>query len=72
MTELNEQVESLRHRRNELAETVATAGQGNVRATEIMYSGVRLSIGPLTTLVQDEVAKAVFRIEEGEIRQGIL
>jgi uncharacterized protein (DUF342 family) len=72
MTELNEQVESLRHRRNELAETVATAGQGNVRATEIMYSGVRLSIGPLTTPVQDEVAKAVFRIEEGEIRQGIL
>ncbi|MGE5507059.1 MAG: DUF342 domain-containing protein, partial [Chitinophagales bacterium] len=72
MTELSDQVERLRHRRDELAKIVATAGQGSVKATDTMLPGVRLTIGPLTTLIQDEVARAVFHLEDGEIRQGII
>ncbi len=70
MNQLNEAVERLRYRREDLEVLVNNAGVGLVRATETVFPGVKITIGPLTTLVQDEIAKALFYLEGGEIRIG--
>lgn len=70
MGQLNETVERLRYRREELEVLVNNAAAGLVKATDMIHSGVKISIGPLTLLVQDEAAKALFYLEDGEIRMG--
>jgi uncharacterized protein (DUF342 family) len=70
MNQLNEAVDRLRYRREELTVLVNAAGAGIVRATDTVFPGVRISIGSLSLLVQDETAKALFYVSEGEIRTG--
>ncbi|MGE5552318.1 MAG: DUF342 domain-containing protein [Betaproteobacteria bacterium] len=70
MNQLNKAVDTLRVRQEELRVLVSIATAGTVRALETVFPGVKITIGPLSLLVQDEVAKALFYVEGGEIRIG--
>lgn len=70
MTQLKQIVEDMQARKEELKLVVSNAGTGLVRAHDTVFPGVRISIGPLSLTVQDEASKALFYIEDGDIRMG--
>ncbi|HHW14741.1 MAG TPA: DUF342 domain-containing protein [Firmicutes bacterium] len=70
MQQLSEIISELRPRQEELRVLVESASAGQVRAAEMVFPGVRVSIGSVVTLVRDETAKALFYLDEGEIRVG--
>lgn len=70
LSQLSEEVETLRSRRYELDAIVNGSGPGLIKATETIHPGVRITIGPISQNIQDESAKALFYLEGGEIRMG--
>lgn len=70
MQQLNEVIEELGPRQEELKVLVEAASTGQVRASDRAFPGVRVSIGPVSMLVRDETPKALFYLADGEIRVG--
>lgn len=70
MNQLADAVDRLRTRKEELEVILNSSGSGTVRANDTAFPGVRITIGPVSMLVQDEAAKALFYLEGGEIRMG--
>lgn len=70
LSQLSEEVETMRTRREELDTIVNGGGPGLIKALDTVHPGVRVTIGPISLNIQDESAKALFYLESGEIRMG--
>lgn len=65
-----DEVLGLRRRKEQLEGYITGDVRGRVEATETIYPGVKITIGQASYLVKDEVAKALFYLQDGEVRQG--
>lgn len=67
---LRDEIMELRKRKEQLDTLFSGDHRGRVQASEVMYPGVKITIGRTSHLVKDELAKVMFYLAEGEIREG--
>ncbi|MDI3280800.1 MAG: FapA family protein [Bacillota bacterium] len=67
---LRDEIVELRKRKEQLDALLSSDPRGRVQASEVMYPGVKVTIGHTTHLVKDELAKVMFYLADGEIREG--
>lgn len=65
---LRPEVEKLRQRKAELDEILSGADRGQVVVREYVRPGVRISIGGVSYIVEDELSHATFYVANGEIK----
>lgn len=68
--QLQEETNMLRERLSQTEKMLENATRGQVRATQTVHPGTKISIGNATILIRDELAKVLFYLQDGEIRQG--
>ncbi|MCL4516006.1 MAG: FapA family protein [Firmicutes bacterium] len=68
--QLQEETNMLRERLSQTEKMLENATRGQVRATLTVHPGTKITIGNATVLIRDELAKVLFYLQDGEIRQG--